>query len=107
MEEETQPDIIDRIFDNKTSVVYIVRSGKFIKIGKSNTRHVDTRLRDLQVGNPNKIEIEALMLGDVKLERKLHKLADKEWVRGEWFKLTYKQVKNLIGEMPLLYGKYA
>ncbi|MEO8082550.1 MAG: GIY-YIG nuclease family protein [Ardenticatenales bacterium] len=73
--------------------VYVVRSGRFIKVGKAND--VQARLRTFQTGTPHRLELlwaietyssESAM----RIERLLHRDLDTLGVRtrGEWFDLT-------------------
>jgi len=63
--------------------VYFIRNGSFIKIGIS----VDPwkRLSSLQTGNPEPLEMLAIMPGSDDLEAGLHRAFGQYMKRGEWF----------------------
>ena len=73
------------------SNVYLIRSGKKgpIKIGIA--KNVDSRISELQIGNPNKLFLVAIfpIHSEKKareIERHLHKLFKRQHIRGEWFR---------------------
>lgn len=69
-------------------MIYFIVDGRleYVKIGYTGSiSSLPGRLRDLQVGNPYKLSVFGTMDGDVKAERKLHKLFAKYRTRGEWF----------------------
>lgn len=63
--------------------VYFIRNGNYIKIGVS----VDPwkRLSSLQTGNPEPLEMLAIMPGSQDVESALHRSFGKHMKRGEWF----------------------
>lgn len=63
--------------------VYFIRNGNYIKIGVS----VDPwkRLSSLQTGNPEPLEMLAIMPGSDDLESGLHRAFGQHMKRGEWF----------------------
>lgn len=63
--------------------IYFARCGDCIKIGYSGSSKL--RLRDLQVGNPEPLELIGWMRGPQAVERSLHCKFDRLRVRGEWF----------------------
>jgi hypothetical protein len=62
--------------------VYAIYDGTAIKVGKSDT-HPEERLRDLQVGNPRRLQLLA-HTGHLD-ERRAHRLLWRHHLRGEWF----------------------
>ena len=73
---------------------YVVQSGSsdYYKIGKT-TRAVESRVKELQVGNPETLKIKKILHGD--LEGYYHtKFANKR-VNGEWFKLSKSDLKRI------------
>ena len=65
-------------------VVYFLRAGPFIKIGKA-THSPALRVRELQTGCPYPIEVLSFIPGDFAMERKLHKRFAHCHAHGEWF----------------------
>jgi len=63
--------------------IYFVRSGEFIKIGQS--KRWKARVTNMQIGSPHTIIVMLVMVGDVKLEKKLHNRFRADHFRGEWF----------------------
>ena len=71
-----------------------------IKIGKAND--VKSRIRDLQVGNPNELELLATIKCHdestaFKIESQLHSSYPHLYLRGEWFKYE-DSLRNFISE---------
>jgi hypothetical protein len=69
-------------------VVYFIEAigVDLLKIGHTD-RDVETRLRELQTGNPHTLRIAAMMQGDTATERSLHEQYKHLRVNGEWFKV--------------------
>lgn len=67
----------------KTSSVYFVRSGDRVKIGTSHKPK--QRIRDLQIANPDGLEVLHTMPGTFAEERQLHKQFAAHRLHGEWF----------------------
>lgn len=65
-------------------VVYFLKAGNFIKIGKS-TGSPAGRVFELQTGCPFPIEVIGYIPGGYELERKLHKSFAMCHAHGEWF----------------------
>lgn len=76
--------------------VYIVRGGKLHKIGCTNGP-IEDRLRTLQIGSPLKIELICAFPASepLHMERELHKIYQGRHVRGEWYRLSEKDVSQL------------
>lgn len=64
-------------------MIYFIKSGAFVKIGVAN--NVKTRISELSVGNPDKVELLASVEGGLAEERALHEKFAAYWHRGEWF----------------------
>jgi predicted GIY-YIG superfamily endonuclease len=87
--------------------VYFVQSGRrgAIKIGYA--RDVDKRVNELQIGNPFKLRVVALMpcesLDHAKyVETKLHKRFKSHKIRGEWFKNSINFNKAVDENNPIM-----
>jgi hypothetical protein len=67
-------------------MIYLFRSGHWAKVGYTARGAVD-RLRQLQTGSPEPIDLVATVLGDLKLEQLLHRALKTlcEVTRGEWY----------------------
>jgi Meiotically Up-regulated Gene 113 (MUG113) protein len=83
--------------------VYFVidRSSSQIKIGRS--EHVRRRVRTLQTGNPNPLELMGWIPSedDTSMERTLHNRYDAKRGNGEWFSITQDEV---LRELKRAYG---
>lgn len=73
-----------RLPSGSQDVVYFLRAGPFIKIGKA-TYSPALRVRELQTGCPYPIEVLKFVPGDVSLERTFHKRFVHCRAHGEWF----------------------
>lgn len=70
--------------ESRQSFVYFIRCGQgAIKIGRAFDVHA--RLRELQVGNPERLELLHCLDGGSNLEATLHQLFAKHRLQGEWF----------------------
>lgn len=67
-------------------MVYLIRSGKYIKIGM--TTDIRRRIETLQIGNPIKLVLVGLIPGGTKAEREFQDKFGDGLHRGEWFKIT-------------------
>ena len=65
--------------------MYAISDGVAVKVGKS-AAHPMTRLRELQVGNPNVLELLAYSVTTT--EAAAHRRLAGSRIRGEWFALT-------------------
>ena len=78
-------------------MVYIIRAGRFIKVGTS--EQPVQRLYELQSANPERIELLFTLPGGRKEEAQIHKQLRTYHVRGEWFADclgTWKVLRTLI-----------
>ena len=71
-------------------IVYFIREGYFgrIKIGITDWKHRNRRLRQLQTGSPDKLYPLGYIIGGRKKEKWLHRKFKHAHVRGEWFRPT-------------------
>ena len=71
---------------NEPTFIYFVQQDKGgpIKIGVS--QEPAARLSQLQVGNPDSLNLLATVLSDTKTEQQLHQVFSKDSIRGEWFR---------------------
>lgn len=68
-----------------SGTVYVVKSGKFVKIGFST--NMKERLRDLQKGSATKLRVLASFPGTYSSERALHKRFRDHKSHAEWFRI--------------------
>jgi len=66
--------------------VYFVEAGGYIKIGRSDQIDLKQRFVGIQGGNPHKLKLVGIMLGDNRLEHVLHHKFRSLRAEGEWFK---------------------
>lgn len=66
--------------------VYFIRAGDAIKIGFSQSPNA--RKNELQTGNPEKLQILAIVPTSVLQEHEAHAQFDELRIRGEWFQAT-------------------
>lgn len=67
-------------------VVYLIRCGESYKIGRTNGP-VESRVRQLQAGNPQKLELICVFPDPCEIERMFHRLFHEKRTNGEWFSL--------------------
>ena len=77
--------------DFKIIYTYLMLDGKYVKIGKS--KNPRFREATLQAQKPS-IELYATTKSNI--ETYLHKLFDKNRVRGEWFELSNEEIMSII-----------
>ena len=81
------------------SVYFIFQEGDDTrcKIGKSlNPKY---RLKQLQIGNPDKLELYETLDGYTQLENELHQRFDEQRIKNtEWFYLTKEEVDEIVAE---------
>jgi hypothetical protein len=68
---------------NAVTSVYFLAAGEKIKIGIS--VNIDKRIKALQTGTPDKIEVLFTITGGRRLEKYFHGRFAAEWLGGEWF----------------------
>lgn len=76
--------------------VYIARCEGLYKIGHT-TQDPQSRIANLQTGNPFAVELVGSIPGSRALERHLHRTYKNRKVKGEWFLLTPDEVKEILG----------
>ncbi len=83
--------------ENKLPVnelVYFISDGSRVKIGY--TTNLKMRITSLQVGNPNFIEVVAIINNVSKsIEAEIHEYFAKERISGEWFNISEEQIYSL------------
>lgn len=104
---KTYSDIELEQIQNGVVSSFIATDNNYIKIGKSTYKSLPSRLSSLQTGNHRILELIGILDGVKYSEAKLHKLFEKDRVRGEWF--TYseeiKQYLNSIKTSQLIKSK--
>ncbi len=90
----------------KTSYVYFIKdsSNGLVKIGKSVTPH--KRLKILQIGSSNKLQLVKIVKGGMYLEQILHRYFKSIRIQGEWFKPDYELKQFLLGRNITISGIY-
>lgn len=78
--------------------VYFIRSGDRVKIGFT-THDPRERLRELQTGNPTRLELLGAAWASMHAEQQLHRRYAAQRVGGEWFDLTDAHVTEAMGEL--------
>lgn len=94
--------------NKKQSQVYVLRCGIYYKIGHTKG-NIYARVRELQVGNPSKIEI-VFTLATPKYkewEERLHEFYKEQRISGEWFALTEEHLSEVIGAALMVWAKKA
>jgi hypothetical protein len=67
----------------------LINVGDYVKIGWTKAQSAAARVKDLQTGNPLKLEVAAeFIAADSRLETELHELFAVERCVGEWFKAS-------------------
>lgn len=89
-------------------ILYIVRCKDLFKIGQTKGP-MEERLRMLQAGNPYKLQLICTIpvVDPVGTEREIHKMFDHCRVRGEWFRLTQKDIESFRTEERIARKEYA
>ena len=75
-----------REYGVREGVVYFVRCGEFVKIGRTRAG-VGSRTKAFAVGCPYDFSLEARVYGDAGLEKDLHEIFAEQRHRGEWFRV--------------------
>jgi hypothetical protein len=84
-------------------MIYFISNGTYTKIGKADDPY--KRIKELQTGCPETLEIKLIIEGDEEKERVLHKALNKYRIRGEWFHLNFEYNENLIKEIIYFHKK--
>lgn len=64
-------------------MIYFVKAGQFLKIGIS--ENPEKRVRELQIGNPHKLELLGTIPGDEQDETEIHNAFSDHHSHGEWY----------------------
>lgn len=88
------------------SCIYFLQMGHDgpIKIGRSTYGGLDSRLRTLQTGNPERLHLRDVQPGDAKAERELHDAFAEFRMEGEWFHSSPKVAAVNLGNAAPLDG---
>jgi hypothetical protein len=71
----------------RVSVYFITcRTANAVKIGSSGDPHL--RVREIQIGCPGKVRLEAILPGSIAEEKALHRRFADHRTQGEWFNIT-------------------
>lgn len=74
--------------------IYFIKCNEFVKIGVSHSP--DSRLDDLQIGNPYELKIIGYIAnGGFKLEKEIQKRFFNQLIHHEWFRLN-NEIKEYI-----------
>ena len=84
-------------------MIYFISNGTYTKIGKAD--NPEKRIKELQTGCPETLEIKLVIDGDEEKENMLHKALNKYRVRGEWFKIDFEYNENIIEEIIYFHKK--
>ena len=87
---------VGRVPIDRTAFVYFVAGAGLIKIGTAKV--VRTRLRDLQIGSPVRLELLVAIRGSRHLEMLLHQRFEHLHAHGEWFRAEH-ELRAFIDEM--------
>ena len=83
-------------------MIYFIQSDTYIKIGyTASLESMLTRINNLQVGNPIKLNLIHAIAGSIQDEKILHKKFIKDYARGEWFYFS-SDIKNFLLANPSL-----
>ena len=76
--------------------IYAIRMGNFVKFGRAGS--AEQRIRDLQIGCPEKLSLIACIEANAAVETRIHRALKPLNVQGEWFRLAEEaeQVVELI-----------
>jgi prophage antirepressor-like protein len=88
---------LQQIREEEKGLVYFIKQkgSPYIKVGRT-SESITTRLQQLQVGNPNELEVLSYFHCDsVAVESQIHKEYKEFRHRGEWFSLTDEQLSAL------------
>ena len=78
-------------------MIYVIKCGEFYKIGYTSGRCVEPRIRALQTASPHKLQLIDAWEGDTDSERRIHERFSGLRVRGEWFRLSERELSWLEG----------
>jgi hypothetical protein len=75
-------------------IIYLIRSGDKYKIGISTTKNINNRVKNLQTGNSDKVEILKVFESEYAnlIEKTLHREFITKKLIGEWFELSINEV---------------
>lgn len=76
-------------------MIYLAKSGDYFKIGYTCGRKADSRIKNMQTGNPYPITLVGLWEGSMNDEAALHAQFAHRRLHGEWFSLTADDIAAL------------
>ena len=85
-------DYTPKIKPDKTYI--ITDNNGLFKIGC--TSNLKTRIKAIQIGNPNFIEFVAIINGGKEVESELHKRFEEYKINGEWFSINEEQIYDVV-----------
>ena len=80
--------------------VYLLCDGERFKIGMTNRKDINKRIKELQTGNSNEIWLHSYYETNypTKIEKMMHVKHTSSNIKNEWFDLTVDQVINFKNE---------
>lgn len=69
-------------------MIYFIQANEYIKIGYS--KDPQTRLKELQTGNPIKLKLLFTIPGSFEHEKSFHEIFHAQRAKGEWFRFVDK-----------------
>lgn len=91
--------------NNSLGDLYFIRAGDAVKIGRS--VNLTTRMKKMQVDNPEKLDCVLVLKGCGPEEGKWHKTFAADHIRGEWFRFSpsiQNEVERLSSDWRLRLG---
>jgi hypothetical protein len=79
----------------KEGIIYIVSAKRMVKIGFTEERSFDNRMRALQTGCPLKLDILMYEDGSLQAEKAIHKAFKSLSISGEWYN-NKNEIRELI-----------
>lgn len=83
-----------------SGAIYIVRmkGTDYFKVGYTSGT-VQTRMKQLQVGNPKPLKFVTTWGGDMDAEKEVHDMLGEFRTKGEWFELTTEDLLNVLPDI--------
>lgn len=84
----------------KSGIVYLLCDGERFKIGMTNRKDINKRIKELQTGNSNEIWLHSYYETNypTKIEKMMHARHASSNIKNEWFDLSVDQVLNFKNE---------
>jgi DNA-binding transcriptional regulator YiaG len=77
-------------------MIYFIRHTDYVKIGYTND--INRRMSDLQISCPVKIDLMALVEGDMAEESRYHEMFSNYYSHGEWFRFS-KEIEDFLSNL--------